>query len=974
MTLDTPDRGLRASLSSFLHTLRRPRVGAYGALVLGVAVVAMIWAGAFYAVHEERRAVETDARQTTKNLARAFEEQIIRAIRGVDQTLLFVRDIYARDPRGFDVLPWAAASERANDFAFQVSIIDRDGRFLTSNLDPSGGARVDLSDREHFRVQKEGVGDELFISRPILGRVSKKWSINISRRISAPDGSFLGAAVVSVDPADLTRFYDQIDLGQGGAITLVGTDGVVRARVADGVGMNEVAVAELPLTERFAETPDGTLDFRSKFDGVDRIVSFRKVRGLPLVVAVGLSDRTVLAPYERTRRVWLVGAAVLTLGVIAVLVMIQRYQAGLRRTTAAAEAVARARSEFLAVISHEIRTPLNGVIGMADLLVGSRLEGEPKRFARTLRDAAEHLLHVVSDVLDFSKLDSGSLDVEDLSFDLVELVETTVQALAPRAQDKGLALAAVFSPDLPRTVTGDPGRIRQVLLNLLTNGVKFTETGGVTIDVTRTASREAGRVGIAFEIADSGIGIAEEAMARLFRAFEQADISVWRQFGGTGLGLAISKRLVDRMGGTIAVTSAVGRGTTFRVALELPIAGEAIETIGGVATSRPRVLVVDRNPVSRAAMVRQLAALGAEASAANTPALGISMAWDAAVTAHPFACVVVDESITTVDIAGSLRAEPCMATTRLVLTTASLGNDPDGVIRSRFDVVLGKPVSFAAVCRRILDDVALPEPAARTEPDRPVLGVAHPLRILVAEDNPINQLVASKLLESLGYRADLVPDGATALTAVRTVPYDLVFMDVTMPEMDGLTATRAIRALPDPARRVHIVALTANAFKHDAETCRAAGMNDFVGKPVTRERLEAAIRRYFGLRVQRERIGTAVGVPMVFDRAVFDRLGDAIGADGARQVLDTFMSDTAKRVRLLRSRAAARKAGEVEHEAHTLKSAAGSLGFTRLAEIARQLEADARAGRVQDLDRLGVALSVAFEELSGTVDELGKVA
>ncbi|MFL9828595.1 ATP-binding protein [Rhodoplanes sp. SY1] len=987
-----PTAGLRASLGRFTPaSLRLGRLGRHGLVLLGLVCIAATWAAALYGIREERRAAEQEARQTTANLARAFEEHIVRSIRAADQTLLFVRELYARDPAGFDVRPWSRASEAANGFTFQVSIVDRTGRFLMSNLDPEGRTRVDLSDRAHVRVHLSGGEDVLFISEPVFGRVSNKWTINLSRRIAAPDGSLRGVAVVSMDPAYLSRFYDSIDLGRKGVISLVGTDGVIRIRVGSGEPVIGLKLTGSPFFTTVLRAPVGHYQVRSPVDAVSRTYGYRGIKDLPLVVLVGLADEEVFAAAERNRIGYLVAAAVLTLIIVGVVVLLQRYQRGLQRATAAAEAAARTRSDFIAVMSHEIRTPLNGVIGMSGLLIDSGLEGEQARFAVTLRDSAEHLLHIVDDVLDFSKLDAGCLELEAVPFDVARLVEGTVRGVAPRAAQKGLALAVVLPPDLPRTVVGDPARIRQVLLNLITNGLKFTEMGGVTVDVSVVASKTPRRVGIAFDIVDSGIGIPAEAMERLFTAFHQADTSVSRRFGGTGLGLAICRRLIERMGGTITVDSAAGYGSTFRVCLDLDLEDPEAPLLGGMAADAPRILVIDRNPVSRTALVRQLALLGAEASAANTPELGVSMAWNSAVTANPFTCIVIDDSVASAEIVSSLRAEPCMAATRLVLLAAATATQPPC---GGFDAMLHKPLAFEAVRDTILGGTGVPEPSdLQPVGDPAALGVATPLRILVAEDNPTNQLVAQKLLEGLGFAIDLVADGAAAVAAVQAGTYDLVFMDVMMPGMDGLQATRAIRALPPPAGTVHVIALTANAFKHDAETCRAAGMDDFVGKPITRDRLETSIRRFLAKRDRAAggaasgptagaaAAGAALGAvprevpshpapePPAFDRDAYSRLGEEIGPDGARQVLATFLTDSRERLARLHSHAVAGAAG-IEQEAHTLKGAAGSLGFARLAALAGRLEEDARAGRARDLDGQVAALTAAFEELGGVVTEI----
>ena len=794
--------------------------GAYASILLGISVILLIWLGAVYFIRGERDQTERATFQIGSNLARAFEEQLIRLIRAADQTLLYIRDSYSKDR--FDMSLWSRNSQFLTDFAFQVMVIDKHGMTVASNID-SNDTQVNLSDREYFKVHAQRDTDELYISQPVLGRVSGKWSIQLTRRVSALDGTFDGIVVISLNPDYLARFYDTIDIGEHGSVTLVGTDGTVRAGspADDAIGTSMRAGK---LFGQLAVSQAGALYDDQQRDGVMRMLSYRQIKGYPLVVVVGLGRDDIFRVFEQNRNKYLLVAGLLSAWLLAMTIVILRYQRGLTRARDAAQAGTRARSEFLATMSHEIRTPMNGVIGMAELLLDSGLQDEQVKLADTLRESAEYLLQLIDDVLDFSKLDAGRIELEKIPFDIHQLVEGAVDVLTPRASARCIYCTAEMASCVPRRVIGDPARLRQVLLNLIGNAIKFTQVGGVTVTVDAKSGDHPGYFHLSFRVVDTGIGIPADAVGLLFREFSQLDSSISRRFGGTGLGLAICKRLVALMGGNIGVESELGHGSTFHFAIEVEAAPP---------------------PVERAAEV-------AQGNAENLPTSPLIVAADA----------------------------------------------PDAL---------------------------------------------QPLRILVAEDNPTNQMVIGKLLASLGYKAEIVSNGAEAVAACTACSYDLIFMDLMMPEMDGLTATAAIRKSSGPNCRTRIVALTANAFPEDREKCREVGMDGFLAKPVTRK----VLATFLGSQVPRAdappiALAVVEEAAAVFDASVYGELKDVLGAQDIAAVLRTFLADTRQRIDVLE--AASRRADNkmIVQEAHALKSSAASLGFMRLSQLARHLEAAAK--------------------------------
>ncbi len=828
------------------------------AVVIAAVLIIAAWVIAENEISELDSRANADAQARVTQLASSYASDVTSTIHLIDNVLRLVGD--------YDLENGIRRSEEMirrdrlySGLLGNIAIVGASGHGMA--FGPQGGAPIALGDRGYVHAALRTNG--IVIGPPLIGRVTKRLSIPFARTVRRPNGTVAGVVTAVVDLAGFAYGFDTVDYGPNGLIELVGlNDHIARVRFSGDRSTAFVGgkiLPSSPLWRLLAARPAGTYLTVSSLDHVRRVFAYRKLEEVPIVVLAGIAfddiaERT--AVIRRTVRFRAGGASVIILLVLIAWLQQLTVRKELHKhhqleAEAKEEALSanRAKSEFLANMSHEIRTPMNGVIGLTHLALMTDLTPKQRDYLNKIEYSAKSLLNIINDILDFSKIEAGKLELENVSFDLGSVLENIGSVSSMRAADKGLTFEINTAPDVPPELVGDPVRYGQILLNLTSNAIKFTESGEVIVSIAvgRQSARD---VELITWVRDTGIGMTDAEQAHLFESFSQADSSITRRFGGTGLGLAISKALTEKMGGSITVESRSGIGSTFSftVVLHRPERRAAPRPVAALRDRR--VLVVDDDPLAREMLVTALTGWSLNVSEANSGTAALAAIRDATAVAKPFELVLMDWKMpgrNGVEIAAAIRSGAGEVRPPIVIMVSAFGRADvfDAAKRAGIAGFLVKPVDPSLLLETIQSLFATPAGPRETvvgEAPAPQLAGSH---VLVAEDNAINQQIVEHLLQRQGITVEFAANGREAVDAVVKdyTRFDAVIMDVQMPVMDGLEATRLIRRHVN-ARELPIIAMTAHAMEQERQLCLDAGMNDHLTKPVDPKSLVRTLGRW----------------------------------------------------------------------------------------------------------------------------------
>ena len=1082
------------------------------ALVAAVLVTA-VWAQTANQIQQDRERVLENQKVDLVNLGQVSMEHAERTLANVDQTLRILSHLFTTQGDRFDLREFARQQLFDQRIMVQIGMMDAAGILKQSTLPFTG--RVDLSDRPHFTAHLKTDSDTLFISNPVLGRVSQRWSIQVTRRITLKNGQFGGVVVASLDPGYFSRFYGSLNLGPGAISTLGKSNGNILARRSGELDQYEGALLHPQLIDRLAKGErSGTSLIQSNTDQVERLYHFRKLDSFPVFVSFAQASSEVLTTHLATRQVMLQHAIFATLlllslagllawytvysrlaslknahslaqlqdltncapGMVyqfnlqpdgtprfyfvsvgawellelhpqallddatlfftrvhpddlpALQVSVQtafeakanwhhlfrvRFENGtlrwvegqslplkhangtmfwngfmaditeLKHTAQLAENANLAKSEFLANMSHEIRTPMNGVVGMVDILQETELQPAQQNMLSTIHKSALSLLGILNDILDYSKIESGMLAMECIPTPIRDVCESVAQLMVIPASAKNVELMVFVSPELPSWIVSDPTRLRQVLLNLLGNAIKFTKAGAATpprvMLKVEPCTLAQGGAGVQFCVIDNGIGMSPEVLANLFTPFTQADASTARKFGGTGLGLSISQRLVKLLGGEIGTRSTAGEGSEFMVVLPL------------VEAAPPRMPVFGPNLLGVQVLV-----VVADATLNQTISI--------------YAGTAFAEVATVTDLAAArlyLQHTPPAAGPRVVVLgfedTSPALDLPDDIGVVRLDRYNNKTnavneftvAAFPLLYHELIRAIAIasqrlaPSPLQHgalsgIQPSRPAPSIEQALAdgelILLAEDNDINRTVMKEQLRLLGFACEVAEDGLIALTMWRTGRYALLLTDCPMPNMDGFTLTEAIRSESPPGSRFPIVAITANAMQGEAERCRARGMDDYLSKPLRMVELAPLLDKWIARRPQAAtppKVHALAASPQAVpdeepQLAVWDAttLAQMVGDNHDMQLglYNKFVLSADKQVCEILVALLAGELNLAADVAHSLKSSSRMVGALRLGALCEAIEHAGIDGDASLCSTLSSGLTPQFTNARGLIE------